>query len=203
MTWATRPLAAGVRFLPLTVLAFIVAPIAGKLTVRIQSRYLLGSGLFLIAVGCCPDGHHQRRFGLDGAAPRLHRGRHRHRHGQPGAGVLGHLGGATRAQRDGLGGQQHLPPGGDRHRHRRAGLGLPVPAPEPYPARAPQHLDRSGACWPTAGRPSRVPSSAGRSTEAAAAAPVRRRPGPPCSRPTGPASRPPSTRSWSSARSSP
>ncbi len=46
------PLAAGVRFLPLTVLAFIVAPIAGKLTVRIHSRYLLGSGLFLIAAGC-------------------------------------------------------------------------------------------------------------------------------------------------------
>jgi EmrB/QacA subfamily drug resistance transporter len=46
------PLAAGVRFLPLTVLAFIVAPIAGKLTVRIQTRYLLGTGLFLIAVGC-------------------------------------------------------------------------------------------------------------------------------------------------------
>ena len=46
------PLAAGVRFLPLTVLAFIVAPIAGKLTVRVQTRYLLGTGLFLIAVGC-------------------------------------------------------------------------------------------------------------------------------------------------------
>ena len=46
------PLAAGVRFLPLTVLAFIVSPIAGKLTVRIQTRFLLGSGLFLIAIGC-------------------------------------------------------------------------------------------------------------------------------------------------------
>jgi EmrB/QacA subfamily drug resistance transporter len=46
------PLAAGVRFLPLTVLAFIVAPIAGKLTVRIQARLLLGSGLLLIAIGC-------------------------------------------------------------------------------------------------------------------------------------------------------
>ena len=46
------PLAAGVRFLPLTVLAFVVAPIAGKLTVRIQTRYLLGSGLLVIAIGC-------------------------------------------------------------------------------------------------------------------------------------------------------
>jgi EmrB/QacA subfamily drug resistance transporter len=46
------PLAAGVRFLPLTVLAFIVSPIAGKLTVRVQTRILLGSGLFLISIGC-------------------------------------------------------------------------------------------------------------------------------------------------------
>jgi predicted MFS family arabinose efflux permease len=41
-----------VRFLPITILAFIVAPIAGKLTVRVQSRYLLGTGLLLIAIGC-------------------------------------------------------------------------------------------------------------------------------------------------------
>jgi len=46
------PLAAGVRFLPLTFLAFVVSPIAGKLTVRIHARYMLGTGLFLIAVGC-------------------------------------------------------------------------------------------------------------------------------------------------------
>jgi len=46
------PFPAGLRFLPLTVLAFIVAPFAGKLTVRIHSRYLLGSGLLLIALGC-------------------------------------------------------------------------------------------------------------------------------------------------------
>ena len=45
------PLAAGVRFLPITVLAFAVAPFAGKLTVRMQARYLLGTGMFLIAVG--------------------------------------------------------------------------------------------------------------------------------------------------------
>ena len=44
-------LAAGVRFLPLTALAFIVAPIAGKLTVRVHARYMLGSGLLLIAAG--------------------------------------------------------------------------------------------------------------------------------------------------------
>jgi len=46
------PFAAGVRFLPVTMLAFVVAPIAGKLTVRVQSRYLLGLGLLLVAFGC-------------------------------------------------------------------------------------------------------------------------------------------------------
>jgi predicted MFS family arabinose efflux permease len=44
-------LASGVRFLPLTALAFIVAPVAGKLTVRVQARYMLGGGLLLIAAG--------------------------------------------------------------------------------------------------------------------------------------------------------
>ncbi len=46
------PFAAGLRFLPVTMLAFVAAPIAGKLTVRVQSRYLLGLGLFLVAFGC-------------------------------------------------------------------------------------------------------------------------------------------------------
>lgn len=46
------PFATGLRFLPVTVLAFAVAPVAGKLTVRIHSRYLLGAGLLLVAAGC-------------------------------------------------------------------------------------------------------------------------------------------------------
>ncbi len=45
------PLAAGIRFLPLTLLSFIVAPIAGRLTVRVQSRYLLGVGMLIITAG--------------------------------------------------------------------------------------------------------------------------------------------------------
>jgi len=45
------PLAAGIRFLPITVMAFVVAPFAGKLTVRWQSRYLLGTGLLLVTCG--------------------------------------------------------------------------------------------------------------------------------------------------------
>ena len=45
------PLAAGIRFLPITVMAFVVAPFAGKLTVRVKSRYLLGTGLLLVTAG--------------------------------------------------------------------------------------------------------------------------------------------------------
>ena len=45
------PFPAGVRFLPLTVLAFVVAPFAGRLTVRVQSRFLLALGMLLITGG--------------------------------------------------------------------------------------------------------------------------------------------------------
>jgi EmrB/QacA subfamily drug resistance transporter len=45
------PLAAGVRFLPITVLSFFVAPIAGKLSARIPVRVLLGLGLALVGIG--------------------------------------------------------------------------------------------------------------------------------------------------------
>lgn len=46
------PFAAGIRFLPITMLAFFVAPIAGKLTIHVKSRYMLGLGLLLVAFGC-------------------------------------------------------------------------------------------------------------------------------------------------------
>ena len=46
------PFAAGLRFLPMTTLAFLVAPVAGKLTVRVQARYLFGLGLLFVALSC-------------------------------------------------------------------------------------------------------------------------------------------------------
>jgi EmrB/QacA subfamily drug resistance transporter len=51
------PFAAGLRFLPITVLSFVVAPFAGKLTVQVKSRYLLGLGLLLIALACKLTNH--------------------------------------------------------------------------------------------------------------------------------------------------
>ncbi len=45
------PLEAGVRFLPITLLSFVVAPISGKLAERLGIRWFLGGGLLLVAVG--------------------------------------------------------------------------------------------------------------------------------------------------------
>jgi EmrB/QacA subfamily drug resistance transporter len=45
------PLAAGVRFLPLTLLTFFVAFFAGRLTVRLPSRLLLGIGMLAVCGG--------------------------------------------------------------------------------------------------------------------------------------------------------
>ncbi len=44
------PIQAGIRFLPLSLLAFVVAPISGRLSVRIPVRYLLGGGLAIVGV---------------------------------------------------------------------------------------------------------------------------------------------------------
>jgi EmrB/QacA subfamily drug resistance transporter len=45
------PLAAGVRFLPITLLSFFVAPLAGRLSVRVPIRLMLGVGLLLVSGG--------------------------------------------------------------------------------------------------------------------------------------------------------
>ncbi|MFN8151872.1 MAG: MFS transporter [Solirubrobacterales bacterium] len=45
------PLEAGLRFLPLSVVSFFVAPLSAKLSARIPFRALMGTGLFLVAIG--------------------------------------------------------------------------------------------------------------------------------------------------------
>jgi EmrB/QacA subfamily drug resistance transporter len=45
------PLQAGLRFLPVTLLSFAVAPVAGRLSVRVPVRLLLGTGLLLVCGG--------------------------------------------------------------------------------------------------------------------------------------------------------
>jgi EmrB/QacA subfamily drug resistance transporter len=45
------PLAAGLRFLPFSVLSFLAAPVAGNLSHRVPIRVLLGIGLTLVGIG--------------------------------------------------------------------------------------------------------------------------------------------------------
>ena len=45
------PLETGVRFLPISVLSFLAAPVAGKLVERLPVRAFLGAGLFLVGIG--------------------------------------------------------------------------------------------------------------------------------------------------------
>ncbi len=45
------PLEAGLRFLPLTVLSFVVAPISGRLLGRVPARAMMGTGLILVGLG--------------------------------------------------------------------------------------------------------------------------------------------------------
>ncbi len=45
------PLEAGVRFLPVSLLSFLVAPLAGKLAERLPVRAFLGAGLVLVGIG--------------------------------------------------------------------------------------------------------------------------------------------------------
>jgi EmrB/QacA subfamily drug resistance transporter len=45
------PLEAGLRFLPLTILGFVVAPISGALSNRVPIRFLLGAGMALVGIG--------------------------------------------------------------------------------------------------------------------------------------------------------
>jgi EmrB/QacA subfamily drug resistance transporter len=44
-------LEAGLRFLPITILSFAVAPVSGKLAERVGIRYFLGGGLALVGIG--------------------------------------------------------------------------------------------------------------------------------------------------------
>jgi EmrB/QacA subfamily drug resistance transporter len=50
-------LQAGLRFLPITLLAFFTAPIAGKLTAQVPVRLLIGGGLAVIAVSMALMAH--------------------------------------------------------------------------------------------------------------------------------------------------
>ncbi|MEA2430331.1 MAG: hypothetical protein QOI19_804 [Thermoleophilaceae bacterium] len=50
------PLETGVRFLPLSITSFFVAPLAGRLSARLPARSLLGGGLIVVGIGLLLQG---------------------------------------------------------------------------------------------------------------------------------------------------
>jgi EmrB/QacA subfamily drug resistance transporter len=46
------PFAAGLRFLPISIVSFFAAPVAGRLLAKVHARYLMGTGMLLVAIGC-------------------------------------------------------------------------------------------------------------------------------------------------------
>src|SRR3954452_14280656 len=50
------PLETGVRFLPLSITSFFVAPLAGRLSARLPARSLLGGGLVIVGIGLLLQG---------------------------------------------------------------------------------------------------------------------------------------------------
>ena len=120
------PFQAGLRFLPVSVLSFVAAPLAARLAqpgagARADLRRARGRRHRPAA--------HGRRHALldvDHAAGRLpHRGCRRRLRQRP-AQLRGGERRRGATQRHRLRDQQHLPPGGHRHRHRGAGRRLPV-----------------------------------------------------------------------------
>ena len=117
----------GVIFLPLSLLAFVVAPIAGRLSTRMPVRFLLGGGLALSASRCCSCTDSRSRSTGRRSSPAS---------SSP-ASAIGFVNAPLAStarqrrraapRRDGVRDQQHVPPGRDRDRHRGARRDLPEP----------------------------------------------------------------------------
>ena len=77
------PTEAGLRYLPLTVAVFLVAPIAGALLSKVQARVLISLGLVGAGAGLLLIAARRRDGRVDRPARRLHRLGRRHRPAQP------------------------------------------------------------------------------------------------------------------------
>ena len=119
------PTEAGLRYLPLTVAVFLVAPISGALLSRVQARVLISLGLVGGRRRPPADGGRGCHGRLDRPARRLHRRGRGDRPAQPRDRRRGPERGAEGAERNGVGNQRHVPPG--RHRGGRRGLGSDLP----------------------------------------------------------------------------
>ena len=88
------PLEAGVRFLPITLVSFFAAPIAGQLLTRIPARAFFGAGLTLVGIGLLLMAG-SRRLGVDRAARGLRDQRRRDRDDESRHRLRGHRRGAA------------------------------------------------------------------------------------------------------------
>ena len=193
------PLAAGIRFLPMTLVIFFTSFFAGRLTVRVQSRFLLGIGMLFVTGGLLLMATTHPNSTWTVLLPGFIVVRLRGRDRQPGPGLRRRLGRPAAAQRHGLGRQQHLPPGRHRHRDRRARRGVPEPDCGAHHGRTGQVALRRPRSCAGAVRNSREPCRPARS--ARPRPPSRcRRPATHCCRPTTLGFSGPSTTSWRSGR---
>ena len=192
------PLQSGLRFLVLSGAILLTStrggPGDGDRADPVSHRPRAGARRGRPAAHARPD----RGLGLDPSHPGLHPRRRRRRSGQPAAGVDGDRGGHPRPRRDGQRDQLDLPPGRHRHRDRRAGLAV-------LPHRA--HPCRRRCWWARRSAP-RPRTVWPRTSPRAAAPPAGLASLPAQARPAAihavrTASSPASTRSSSSARSSP
>ena len=161
---ATRALESGVRFMPVTLLSFVVAPICGKLAERLGVRWFIAGGLALVGAGLLLMGGLEAGDdwtallagfmvaggGIGLVNPAL---------ATAAVGVVD-----PRRAGHGLRHQLDLPPGRHRHRHRRLGRDLPARRARRVRARrarAPACAAPSSAAatWPTSS-PSAAPAAA-------------------------------------------
>ncbi len=119
-------LESGLRFMPVTLVSFVAAPISGKLADRLGVRWFIAGGLALVGAGLLLMGGLEAGRRLDRAAGRLPDRRRRHRHRQPGARDGGDRRRRAAPRGDGVGHQLDVPPGRHRDRHRGVGRGLPA-----------------------------------------------------------------------------
>ena len=74
------PIETGVRFLPMTLLIIVAAPIAGKASDKYGSRWLLTTGMTLVAASLFLESQDHRQLWLSHTSAGVHPGRHRDRH---------------------------------------------------------------------------------------------------------------------------
>ena len=119
------PWQTGIRYLPITVGAFVAAPLAGALLSRVPRVDPDGRRTGRHRHRPAPHVRARPRLGVDGPPPRLHRGRAGGRVPQPGHRRRGPERGPEGAERDGCRRQRHLPSGGRGHGHGHLGRRLP------------------------------------------------------------------------------